>query len=267
VRLQAGFKAGVNPIFPIFPALMRIANLTYQSFSPYRQRRAEETSAQSAPVLRRTIHPEVRVMDSNSGLVEYIASDESIDSYNEVIKADGWRFDRFKKNAPFVDSHDYSSIEKQVGKVVDFRVRGSRLVETVQWAKDIPENRLAQIGWKMTEAGFLKAVSVGFVATASVGPNDSGYTSLLAEMGLTYDQKVRRIFTEQQQVELSAVIIPANPNAVAKAYKAELLTDSDLSEFFPAFRTGNNHMRHTASVWGLSQDEFLQRFESALGRI
>ena len=58
----------------------------------------------------RTIHPEVRVIDASRGIVDYIASDESLDSYREAIKAAGWKFTRFAKNSPFVDSHDYSTI-------------------------------------------------------------------------------------------------------------------------------------------------------------
>ena len=63
-----------------------------------------------------------------------------------------------KKNAPFVDSHDYSTFEKLVGKVIDFRVdaRKGQLVNRFQWAVDVPDNQLAQLGWKMTESGYLK---------------------------------------------------------------------------------------------------------------
>ena len=47
--------------------------------------------------LIRTIHPEIRVIDEAEGLVEYVASDESIDSYREIIRAKGWKFNLFKK--------------------------------------------------------------------------------------------------------------------------------------------------------------------------
>ncbi len=73
------------------------------------------------------IHPVARVLDEKNGIVEYIASNETIDSYNEVIRADGWQFNRFQKNAPFVDSHNYNSIDCLLGKVIDFRVTGKTL--------------------------------------------------------------------------------------------------------------------------------------------
>ncbi len=169
--------------------------------------------------LRRVLNTEVRVLDHAKGVVEYVASDETLDSYREIVRASGWRFTNFKKNAPFVDSHDYSTISKLVGKVIDFRVKGNRLVETVQWAKD--ENPLAELGWRLTEGGFAKAVSVGFYPVRAVTPNDQAeWRKQLRELGLEADAPVSRIFTEQEQVELSAVIIGANPNALATVVRA-----------------------------------------------
>jgi hypothetical protein len=181
--------------------------------------------------LRRTIHPEIKVLDATKGLAEYVASDESIDSYREIIRADGWRFTRFQKNAPFVDSHEYGCIERLLGQVVDFKVAGKKLVETVQWAIDVADNKLAQLGWKMTAAGYLKAVSVGFLPTRVVSKWDSDpmpYAQAMQELGLGKDSNVRAIYLEQEQIELSACIIGANPNALAKAYKAGVIDESEL---------------------------------------
>lgn len=180
-------------------------------------------------IIRRTIHPVTKVLDKAKGIVEYVASDETLDSYSEIIRADGWRFTHFVKNAPFVDSHDYSTVEKLLGKVLDFRVDGRKLIETVQWAKDVAENKLAVMGWKMVEGGFLPAVSVGFQALNWVGPSSGAdFKKQLADLGLAPDAPVRRIFTEQEQFELSAVILGANPNALARAYKANAISDADI---------------------------------------
>lgn len=183
--------------------------------------------------LRRTLHPEIKILDANKGLVEYVASDETLDSYKEVIRASGWKFDHFEKNAPFVDSHNYGSFSSLVGRVVDFEVARKKLVETVQWAKDVAENTLAQLGWKMTEAGFLKAVSVGFWPVKMVTKWDQDpkpFQDQADKLGLDENSGIRTIYLEQQQVELSAVIIGANPNALAKAYKAGVLDDAMLDK-------------------------------------
>jgi hypothetical protein len=189
----------------------------------------------SAPTkLIRTLYPKVRVVDSAKGIVDYVASDETLDSWKEVIRADGWRFTHFRKNAPFVDSHEYDTIANQVGRVIDFHVERRQLVERVQWAVDVPENQLAQLGWRMTEAGYLKAVSVGFWPTryASKWDNDkSAWLQQLQELNLHEESGVRTIYIEQEQVELSACIIGANPNALAKAYKAGAIGEAELETF------------------------------------
>ena len=171
------------------------------------------------------------VLDEKAGIIEYLASDQTIDSDREIVSAKGWRFDEFAKNAPFVDSHDYSSIEHKLGEVVDHRIEGDSLIETVKWLKDVPEHRLATIGWKMTLAGMPPACSVGFTPVNAV--NRKGSSAAWADACRAVNQDpvktgATRICLEQQQRELSAVIIGANPNAVAKSYKAGALTDDDL---------------------------------------
>ena len=191
-------------------------------------------------ILRREIHPETRVLDERAGLVEYVASDETVDSYREMIRAEGWRFDQFEKNAAFVDSHDYSTLSKLVGRVVDFKVTGHRLVETVKWAIDVARNELAQLGFEMTKAGYLRAVSVGFAPVQTVSRWDrdaQAYEDACKELGLAPGQ-CDTIYLEQQQKELSACIIGANPNALAKSYHDGILTDSrvrTISAQFPEF--------------------------------
>ena len=227
--------------------------------------------------LRRTIHPVVKVLDAKQGLVEYVASDESIDSYREVIRASGWRFTNFAKNAPFVDSHDYSSIEKLLGKVVDFEIVGKSLVETVQWAKDAG-NKLADIGWRMTEGGFLKAVSVGFWPVKYITKADSTYAAQLKELNIEPMTEVRTIFTEQEQIELSAVVIGANPNAIARqmpsfiaAARAGLLTDSDkelISLEVAKCETAGvaDDPAYATLAKGLAQERFLEKLNDAVRR-
>lgn len=190
-----------------------------------------QTPDARAQKLTRTLHPQVRVVNSAKGIVDYVASDETLDSWREVIRADGWRFTHFQKNAPFVDSHNYDSIDKQVGRVLEFHVERRQLIERVQWAVDVPENKLAAIGWRMTEAGYLKAVSVGFWPTRMVSKWDqdkSGWLGQLQELGLHEEDGVRTIYIQQEQAELSSCILGANPNALAKAFKAGAISDADL---------------------------------------
>ena len=226
----------------------------------------------------RTIHPEIRVLDAAQGLVEYVASDESLDSYREIIRAKGWRFTHFQKNAPFVDSHSYDSINQLLGKVVDFTVSKGRLVETVKWAIDVATNQLAQHGFAMTQAGYLKAVSVGFMPVKMVSQWDadpSGYVKQLQQLGLEdadASAKPRAIYLEQEQVELSACVIGANPNALAKAYKAGVLDDGAL-EFFAQEHERREHARaatdpdDAARARHRAREAFLAKFNQAIRKL
>lgn len=183
--------------------------------------------------LIRALNVEARIVSEAEGLVDYVASDATLDSYREIVDPKGWRFTHFTKNAPFVDSHDYWSIEKLLGKVTSFQVKGGQLIERVQWAKDVAEAKLAQLGWKLTTGGFLKAVSVGFYVKRHASPYGDAKVWADACSALKLETETiaqcRCIYLEQEQIELSACIIGANPNALAKAHKEGCVKDADLA--------------------------------------
>lgn len=181
--------------------------------------------------LRRALDVVPKIVSESEGIVDYVASNETLDSYNEVVAVSGWRFTRFAKNAPFVDSHNYWSIDKLLGNVKRAWTEGKNLVERVQWAKDVEDNKLAQLGWKMTVGGFLKAVSVGFFPVRYVRNGGDGWTQALQSLGIKPEDgaNIRYIYLEHEQIELSACIIGANPDALAKSYDAGCVKDADLA--------------------------------------
>lgn len=181
--------------------------------------------------LIRALNVVPKIINQAEGLVDYVASDESVDSYREVIAARGWRFTRFAKNAPFVNSHDYDCISNLLGRVESARIEGRALVERVKWAIDVPEAAMAQLGWKMTLGGYLKAVSVGFYPVKQVSNGRDGWIQALAELGTKPENAgdIRVIYLEQEQIELSACIIGSNPNALAKSWHDGCVKDADLA--------------------------------------
>jgi len=241
-------------------------------------------------MIRRELNPETRVIDEKAGIVEYIASDQGLDAQNEVVRSDGWRFDRFAKNSPLVDSHKYGSVGSCVGKVIDFRVVGRQLVETAQWAIDVAENQLARLGWAMTKAGYLKAVSVGFqpevlltrvpqeywpeawgrakILPAASKPGRGIWADQVKDLALA-GKEPDTIYVTQQQLELSACVLGSNPNALARSYKAGVLTDADMEMISKEYsqRETVNRTNGAAAVrmaQQRSQKLFLERFERAL---
>jgi hypothetical protein len=177
----------------------------------------------------RNIQTEVKMIDEAKGIVDYIASSDALDSYRERILQSGWKFNRFAKNAPFVDSHDYGSIEKLLGKVTDYKVKGNQLIERVQWAIDT-DQPLAKLGFDLTRKGYLRAVSVGFMPIKMSWQGKDDWAQCCTTMGLTVEQALecRAIYLEQEQIELSACVIGANPDAVAKAFDAADISEEQL---------------------------------------
>lgn len=183
--------------------------------------------------LRRALNVVPRVMSEKDGTVEFVASDETLDCYREIVKVSGWQFNNFAKNAPFVDSHDYSSITKLLGQVIDWKIDGNQLVETVRYS--LEPDTLASWAFKMVRDGFLKAVSVGFVPVRMASKWDAtptDFAAAIAELKLDPQTaaKLTVIYLQQEQIELSQCVIGANPNALAKAYKAGCLSESDLDK-------------------------------------
>lgn len=184
-------------------------------------------------MIRRTLDTETKVISASTGEVEYCASDQSLDSYREIILARGWKFDLFKKNAPLVDSHNYFETAALLGKVIEFRVdrESGRLINRARFALDVPSNVRARVAFDMVAAGYLRAVSVGFrpdrFATPS-SPEEWGKAVKLAGLDAETAAKCRCIYLEQQQVELSVVVLGANPNALVKAFDEGVVSEEQM---------------------------------------
>lgn len=199
--------------------------------------------------LRHAFKVHVRVLDSKTGVVEYTASTEALDSYREVIRAKGWLFDNAKDGMPFIDSHNYGTIGNSLGSVKEHYVKAKELVNVAQWAVEVPTNTMAIKGFQMTEAGHLNRVSVGFFPVKAVSKWDEDktrYSKELERLGMTEENGPRVIYLEQQQVELSAVLLGANHEAVARAYKEGILDDADLERFSGADVAAKSFDEHVA---------------------
>lgn len=191
---------------------------------------------------RREIHVEPKVLSEKDGIIRFTASDQTLDCYNEIVRADGWNFNLFAKNAPFVDSHRYGSISELLGKVIDWRVAGGALEEDVQFALTSEGNTFADWAFKMYRDGFLKACSVGFAPVRWASKWDADKSALLAQIAeLKLDAetaaKLCCVYIKHEQIELSGCIIGANPNALAKSYqtiarahKGGCLSDADVEK-------------------------------------
>jgi hypothetical protein len=217
--------------------------------------------------IRLTFAAETKVLSAGERTCEFVASDQTVDSYGEIVRAAGWKFDRFAKNAPFVDSHNYSSVACLLGNVSAWRIAGDKLIEAVKF---VPEgaSQLADFAWKMAVAGFLRAVSVGFMPlrVRSRWRDQADFTEAVKEMKLSGEvsAKLNCIHWEQDQTELSSVLIGANPSAVALAHKSGAVADADLASI--GFRSDDDisFLHDSANGWNAADATLRKRIRAEL---
>jgi HK97 family phage prohead protease len=147
----------------------------------------------------------------------FVASDETVDRYGDVIRANGWQLDAYRKNPVLLYGHN--SRDLPIGRVEPIGVEGTKLVAHAEFAKE-GSNPFADIVWSLLEQKMLNAVSVGFMPLAPPNPmfDEDKYLTGFE-------------FIAQELLELSVVPVPANPNALQLA-KSASLSDADLSRLF-----------------------------------
>src|ERR1051326_6031490 len=96
-------------------------------------------------------------------ILEFIASTDTIDRYDEILSASGWRLDQYRRNPVFQNAHQYGDIIFTLGKALVTEVRQidgrPALYQKIEFAVDA--NPMARIAYALYKGQFLNAVSVG----------------------------------------------------------------------------------------------------------
>jgi HK97 family phage prohead protease len=103
----------------------------------------------------------------------------------------------YKKNPVLLDSHSYESITDIIGKVNKIGIKDGSLKGQVEFSLDTPKGMIA---YKLAEGGFLNATSIGFIPKK-------------------FDDKDPNKILESELLEISAVAVPANPEALMSKLK------------------------------------------------
>lgn len=126
-----------------------------------------------------------------------IASTAVLDRQDEIIDQKGWVLDNFKNNNPLLWSHN--SYEPLIGNCKNARVEKVNGKYALVFEPDFhEETELARAVKALYEQGRLKTFSVGFKPLDMDG----------------------NIYTKQELLEISAVNVPANPEAQMLAYRS-----------------------------------------------
>jgi hypothetical protein len=170
--------------------------------------------------LRTTLVPQLRSVDEKNRTIEFVASTEAVDRYGDIIRVAGWKLDAYKNNPIFLWAH--RSGEPPIGKCVGIHVESNppALVQKIEFA-DAATYTFADTVFNLYKGGFLNAVSVGFM------PLEDPKRLLDADGNWTYGYE----FTSQELLELSAVPVPANPEALARCVEKGF-GEADLARVF-----------------------------------
>lgn len=151
-------------------------------------------------------------IDDSARTIEFAASTETADRYGDVIRVAGWKLDNFQKNPVFLWAH--RSEDPPIGRIIGAKKElgtAPALVETVQFAS-ADTYPFADTIFKLYKDGFLNAVSVGFMPLEYQPRMEDDDDGISHQEG--WD------FTSVEQLELSAVPIPANPEALGRVLKS-----------------------------------------------
>jgi len=150
----------------------------------------------------------VRAIDDDTRTITAVVSTGGVDRYEEIVepKAFEQRLGSFQANPVFVAGHCYSSANGEptvIGSWSDIRITDDSLIATATFA-DTP---LGERYWQLYKQKHMRAFSVGWITHAWE----------MRELAVDGAKRKLRVFTDVELVEISAVAIPANREALALA--------------------------------------------------
>lgn len=165
-------------------------------------------------ILRRQIdHLELRTIDEEQRMVEFVASTGAVDTYGTVLPPDLWDLSRYARNGVVGYQHDiyYSDDpDNVIGRGEAYTANGELLIRIFFEPAEL--NPKADKVYRKVLFGSINAVSVGFRATA---PGHWGRKADGEDPDVYY-------YNGQELMEVSVVNVPSNPDAVKRSAAEEL---------------------------------------------
>jgi HK97 family phage prohead protease len=161
--------------------------------------------------LTRVFTSEVKVMDEKEMTMSAVISTGSVDRMGEVLEPKGADFRNFKANPVVLWAHDASL--PPIAKATSVNRSGNAIVAKLKFAT----TEFAKEVFALYKDGFMKAFSVGFLPIDSE-PMNKDSDSVFAPQR----------YKKWEMLEFSAVPIPANPEALARAIQKGIIHDEAL---------------------------------------
>lgn len=175
-------------------------------------------------IYSRYLTPEFRKVSEDDRTVEFVASDNSVDSYGTVLPVDKWDLGRYERNGAVGYQHAIygeDDPDNIIGKGRAFVENDQLIVAVTFEPRDI--NEKADKIYRKVLFGTLNAVSVGFAPTRDGHWGDKKRGE---------DPEVY-YYDGQELLEVSVVNIPSNSNAVRRSLskdEAEAMGEKPVEE-------------------------------------
>jgi len=146
-------------------------------------------------------------------LTGVIGSTASVDRYGDIVNQETWMLDAFKNNPVILWNHNahFAEPAPAIGKATRVEVKNGVLEFDIEFDMDDP---LAALIYNKYVKGILNAFSVGFI------PHDRAR-----------DDENHTILINNELLELSAVNVPANPEALNQMKTLGFDTYSDFNTY------------------------------------
>ena len=136
---------------------------------------------------------ELKAINTEKFTLDAIFSSNKTDRHGDVVQQN-FDLKNFKKNPVILNSHSYGDATEVIGKASRVSVKEGALQGTIEFA--VKENPKAKIIFDLYAGGFLNAFSIGFIPL---------------------DMNAKGEISKSELLEVSAVSVPANAMALAKA--------------------------------------------------
>lgn len=166
------------------------------------EEKAEEKEEEVVEVEKKEVRSQVlvEVKDLGEGTIEAVVASEAEDRHGEVIEMKGLDIKKYMKNPVVAWSHNYD--EPPIAKAEKLtKTPDGKLIARMKFATNIYDK--ARVVYNLYKDGFLNAFSIGFIPLEIDGNR----------------------YTKSEMIEFSAVLVPANPEALLLAKQKGIDTD------------------------------------------
>ena len=133
----------------------------------------------------------------------FVISNEEVDRHGDVVLARGWRLDAYRRNPVFLWAHDYR--QPAIGRALSVWTEPGQLLARMEFA---PTGFAREVA-ALYRSGYQQGVSVGFKPLRYEERRQEGTGAFLG---------IR--FLEQELLEVSAVPVPANRQALRRGLQS-----------------------------------------------